>query len=178
MPIEITYKIIVIGDPSVGKTSLLNNFTSEKFKETYLPTIGVNMVKDYINLEMDGKAIKFNLVLWDIAGQPTFTRVHKAYFKGSDGMMLVFDFTRPKTLSNIKNWDDTATRFGLRDIPRILIGNKNDMAAKKPVNPPTAIQLSKTIQAPYFETSAKTNKNVPQSFRTLAEDVTKKAQQS
>ena len=72
------YKVIVIGDPAVGKTSLLTNFATNQFEEKYLPTVGVSILKETIELEDKDAAV--NLMFWDIAGQPQFYMLHRPYF--------------------------------------------------------------------------------------------------
>jgi len=79
---EFVVKVIVIGDPSVGKTSLLNRFTSKQFKEQYIPTVGVNIVKENLELNVgkeQEQKVQISVLLWDIAGQPQFYMLHRPY---------------------------------------------------------------------------------------------------
>ena len=164
---EAIYKIIVIGDPAVGKTSLLDNFSSKKFKTQYIPTVGVNIVKEQVELD-DGIV---NLMIWDIAGQPQFYMLHRPYFNGADGMMLAFDITRSSTFSNVQNWYNTAQKFGLSSIPRLLIGNKTDLQEERKIIKPMADHLAEKLNCTYYETSAKTGDNVKLIFKKTAEIV-------
>ena len=164
---EAIYKIIVIGDPAVGKTSLLDNFSSKKFKTQYIPTVGVNIVKEQVELD-DGIV---NLMIWDIAGQPQFYMLHRPYFNGADGMMLAFDITRSSTFSNVQNWYNTAQKFGLSSIPRLLIGNKIDLKDERKIIKPMADHLAEKLNCTYYETSAKTGDNVKLIFQKTAEIV-------
>ncbi|MFX1589801.1 MAG: Rab family GTPase, partial [Promethearchaeota archaeon] len=163
---ESIYKVIVIGDPAVGKTSLLSKFATNQFEEKYLPTVGVNILKEVINLE---EQIVVNLMFWDVAGQPQFYMLHRPYFNGADAMILVFDITRSSTFSNINNWYSTAVKYGLSGIPRILIGNKIDLKDDRKIIMPMAEHLSEKLDAPYFETSALTGDNVKLIFHKIAE---------
>ncbi|MHA1195657.1 MAG: Rab family GTPase [Promethearchaeota archaeon] len=163
---EAIYKVIVIGDPAVGKTSLLTKFARNKFEEKYLPTVGVNIVKETLELNDN---IKINLLIWDLAGQPQFYMLHRPYFNGADGMMLVFDITRSSTFSNVNNWYNTAVKYGLSGIPRILIGNKIDLEDERKIILPMAEHLSEKLNAPYFETSALTGENVKNVFHKIGE---------
>ncbi len=166
---ENIYKVIVIGDPAVGKTSLLTKFSTKKFNSQYLPTVGVNIVKEVMDINIQGKNTKINLMLWDIAGQPQFYMLHKPYFNGADGMFLVFDITRASTFSNVNNWYNSAVKYGLSGIPRVLVGNKIDLEDQRKIIKPHTQHLSEKLNAEYFETSAKTGVNVDKMFRRMAE---------
>lgn len=168
---EHIYKIIVLGDPAVGKTSLLRAFTSKKFTKQYLPTVGVNILKEQIELEINGNEVQINLMLWDVAGQPQFYMLHRPYFNGADGMCLVFDVTRSSTFSNIKNWQSTTIKYGLSGIPRMLVGNKIDLKEERKIIRPMAQHLAEKLNASYFETSAKTGENVDKIFESIARTV-------
>ena len=168
---EAIYKVIVIGDPAVGKTSLLTKFAKNKFEEKYLPTVGTNIMKEPIELE--GINVTVNLMFWDIAGQPQFYMLHRPYFNGADGVFLVFDITRSSTFSNVNNWYSAAVKYGLSGIPRLLIGNKVDLKEERKIILPMAEHLSEKLNAPYFETSALTGENVKVIFHKIAELVYK-----
>ena len=167
---ESIFKVIVIGDPAVGKTSLLTKFATNQFEERYLPTVGVNILKEPVNLNDD---TTINLMFWDVAGQPQFYMLHRPYFNGADAMLLVFDITRSSTFSNVNNWFSTAIKFGLSHIPRILIGNKIDLKDERKIIKPMSEHLSEKLDAPYFETSALTGSNVKEVFYKIAEMVYK-----
>jgi len=151
----------------VGKTSLLDNFSSKKFKTQYIPTVGVNIVKEQV--ELDEGIV--NLMIWDIAGQPQFYMLHRPYFNGAVGMLLAFDITRSSTFSNVQNWFNTAQKFGLSSIPRLLIGNKIDLQDERKIIKPMADHLAEKLNCTYYETSAKTGDNVKLIFRKTAEIV-------
>jgi len=167
---EMIYKIIVIGDPAVGKTSLLTNFCGDKFQYEYVPTVGVNITKEKVTVKNDmGKDTNVSLMIWDVAGQPQFYMLHRPYFNGADGMMLIYDVTRSSSFSNVNNWYSTAVKYGLSGIPRILIGNKIDLKDEKKIILPMAEHLSQKLNAPFFETSASTGENVSEIFHKIGE---------
>lgn len=167
---EMIFKIIVIGDPAVGKTSLLTNFCGDKFEYEYIPTVGVNITKEPVTIKDDlGNDTTINLMVWDIAGQPQFYMLHRPYFNGADGMILVYDITRSSSFSNINNWFNTSVKYGLSSIPRILIGNKVDLKDERKIILPMAEHLSEKLSAPFFETSAITGHNVKLIFQKIAE---------
>ncbi len=167
---ELVYKIIVIGDPAVGKTSLLNNFLSKRFEEKYIPTVGVNILKEQLTVSDDkGSDVMVNLMFWDIAGQPQFYMLHRPYFNGADGMILAYDITRSSSFSNVNNWYNSAVRYGLSGIPRILVGNKIDLKDERKIIHPMADHLSEKLSAPFFETSALTGEGVKTIFQKIAD---------
>ncbi len=167
---EMIFKIIVIGDPAVGKSSLLKNFSAEKFQFEYIPTVGVNITKEKVMVNNDmGEETEVSLMIWDIAGQPQFYMLHRPYFNGADGMILVYDVTRSSSFSNVNNWYSTSVKHGLSGVPRILIGNKIDLKDEKKIILPMAEHLSQKLNAPFFETSALTGENVSNVFHKIAE---------
>lgn len=167
---EMIFKVIVVGDPAVGKTSLLRKFSSEKFEYEYIPTVGVNIVKEQIKIkDFTGKDITVSLMLWDIAGQPQFYMLHRPYFNGADGIILVYDITRSSSFSNVNNWWQTCVKYALSSVPRILIGNKIDLSNERKIIIPMAEHLSQKINAEFYETSASTGENVKAVFQKMAE---------
>nr|MDO8113808.1 Rab family GTPase [Candidatus Sigynarchaeota archaeon] len=161
------YKVIVLGDAEVGKTSLVRTHTKAKFDSAYHTTVGVNIAKE--TLKANGKDI--GLLIWDIAGQGQFYMLHKAYFQGASGIVFVFDLTRSATLSNIKNiWWKQCTDYGVGSVPAVLVGNKSDLKTQIQVIKPAALNMAKTLgDIPYFETSAKTGDAVDVAFVKLCE---------
>ena len=169
---DLIFKIIVIGDPAVGKSSLLRKFTSEKFEHEYIPTVGVNILKEQLTIkDVNGNDIPVSLMMWDIAGQPQFYMLHRPYFNGADGMILVYDITRSSSFSNINNWYSTCVKYGLSSIPRILIGNKIDLKDERKIIQPMAEHLSQKINAPFYETSALKGTNVSLIFEKISKAV-------
>jgi len=110
-----------------------------------------------------------NLMFWDIAGQPQFYMLHRPYFNGADSMILVYDLTRSSSFSNVNNWYNSAVRYGLSGIPRILVGNKIDLKDERKIIHPMADHLSEKLSAPFFETSALTGEGVKTIFQKIAD---------
>jgi len=165
-PTKDFYKVIVLGDPAVGKTELIARFAS-KFEEKYLRTVGVSIIERTIELKDYNATV--NLMFWDIAGQPQFYMLHRSYFKDADGILLVFDLTRSSTFSNINNWYGSAVKYGLSGIPRILVGNNLHLKNEKKIILPLAERLSDDLNAPYYETSTLTGENIKKVFEKIAE---------
>ena len=164
---ESIYKVIVIGDPAVGKMDLLTKFATNKFEEKYLSTVGVQNLK--VTIELNDFNATVTLMIWNIAGQPQFYMLHRPYFNGADGMLLVFDITRSSTFSNVNNWYSAAVKYGLSGIPRILIGNKSHLIEERKIILPMAEHLGEKLNAPYFETSILNGENVKAVFQKIAE---------
>jgi len=167
---EMIYKIIVIGDPNVGKTKLLTNFCGDKFMYEYVPTVGVNITKERVTVKNDkGRDTDMSLMVWDIAGQPQFYMLHRPYFNGADGMILVYNAMHSSSFSHIIKWYLTAIKFGLSEIPRILVGIKNTSKEERRIPLSLAKNLSKELNAPFFETSTLTGEITSAIFLKMAE---------
>lgn len=163
------FKVIVVGDPEVGKTSLIKRYTQAKFVKDYIPTVGVNIAKHVVTVtDSAGEEIPCNLMFWDIAGQSQFYMLHKVYFNGANGIVYAFDISRSQTFTNVKNWHKTCIKYGLSGIPAILVGNKKDLPDRK-IIPPMAENLAKQLDLPFYETSALTGDNVDKIFLKITE---------
>jgi Ras-related protein Rab-1A len=161
---EIVFKVIVIGDGSVGKTTLLRKYVEHQFETEYIPTVGVNILKEQI--EVDGKTV--NLMLWDIAGQPQFYLLHKVYYNGANGVILMYDLTNSPSFTNINNWYNELVKYGLDEVPVILVGNKADLKGDRKIIAPMAHSKMQQLGIPaYFETSAKEGTNVKSAFSKI-----------
>ncbi|MHA1111932.1 MAG: Rab family GTPase [Promethearchaeota archaeon] len=161
---EIVFKVIVIGDGSVGKTTLLRRYVEHQFETEYIPTVGVNILKEQI--QIGDKTV--NLMLWDIAGQPQFYLLHKVYYNGANGVILMFDMTNSPSFTNINNWYNELIKYGLDTVPVIMCGNKADLKAARKIIQPMAHSKMEQLGIPaYFETSAKEGTNVKEAFNKI-----------
>ena len=172
---KITYrfKIIVLGDPEVGKTSLVLRYTKNAFRRSYLPTIGVNVSEK--TMKVNNVVVQF--VVWDIAGQTKFQITRRPFYKGAQGVLLVFDQTNLESFYNLSNWyqdimreredDDDSQLYGL------ILGNKSDLVSERKVSKENAIKFAQELNFGYIETSALTGDNVEQTFKTMAEALSK-----
>lgn len=174
MSIENTFKIVLIGDGQVGKTSLRRNYMGESFRTEYLMTIGA----DFSVKEVPYEDYILNLQIWDLAGQPRFKDVRGAYYAGAYGALVVFDITRPETFTSIDFWINEMIKYNDNKlIPMILIGNKADLRGETPLETQVpkrlAMAYAQTLsewsdfKVSYIETSAKTGQNVMRAFETL-----------
>eukprot|EP01091_Cochliopodium_minus_P001927 TRINITY_DN11881_c0_g1_i1.p1 TRINITY_DN11881_c0_g1~~TRINITY_DN11881_c0_g1_i1.p1 ORF type:complete len:213 (-),score=54.91 TRINITY_DN11881_c0_g1_i1:13-651(-) len=150
-------KILLIGESGVGKSSILMRYCDDTFTSTYLSTIGVDFkIK---TLEMEDKK-KINLQLWDTAGQERFRTITTSYYRGAQGIILVFDLTDRTTFSQISNWVEEIRDNSSPNVKLILVGNKKDLKDKIQVTEIEAQELAKQLNCEYIETSAKTDENI------------------
>lgn len=164
------FKIIVCGDPSVGKTSSILRFTHNAFKRTYMPTIGVNITEKEILL--NGSMIK--LVLWDIAGQQKFETMRSHFYQGAEGMLLIYDVTQFKTFNSIYSWHKDIQKNIKREVHAgVVIANKCDLQDSREINRIDGKKLADELGLLYYETSALTGENINEAFHKIAEAILK-----
>ena len=162
-------QFIIIGDATVGKTSILNRFSDGTFNSNYLATVGLeNITKDEI---IDDKTIRIKI--WDTAGQERYQSLAKSFYRNAEGVILVYDVTNLKTYENLKFWLQSIKNNMVADmgeIPIIIIGNKIDRDERE-VNREEAEKFLKDQGYPYFETSAKTGENIDMTIKYLVKKV-------
>jgi len=166
------FKLILLGDSCVGKTSLINQYVEKTFEEDYKPTIGVSIVKTSVILSQIKS--KVSLILWDIAGQEKYQKYRKYYFEGCVGALFVYDITRKTTFNNIKSkwYEDFKKYIGLKNSVYLLVGNKNDLVDERNVDKEDGKNLANEINAADFiETSAKNGDNVEKAFLRLIQKI-------
>ncbi|KAB8957771.1 hypothetical protein FH972_026859 [Carpinus fangiana] len=160
-----SFKIILIGDAGVGKTSLISNFVSNSF-ETPQSTDDVDLK---IKLLTIGDT-KLMLKIWDTVGQEKFRTLTQSFYRGADGIILVYDITNRSSFTAIS--DFWAKEVGLRtnnpDCVMMLVGNKFDMYSERDVSQEEGIELAKGLECSFFESSIEFKESVKQCFVTLA----------
>ncbi|MFW9783401.1 MAG: Rab family GTPase [Candidatus Heimdallarchaeota archaeon] len=166
--IDYQFKIIVVGEPTVGKTSLILRYTDNAFRRAYVSTLGVHVSNKVFKTE-DSAIIQ--LVLWDIGGQEKFSLMRRQFYQGSDAMFLVFDLTNPNTFTTISKWYTDIlkeTNIPKDEIMGFVVGNKRDLKDQIKIAFNTAKDLADSINLKYVETSALSGENVDEAFTTLA----------
>ena len=170
---EILFKILLVGDASVGKTCLMNRFIHNRFDEGYMSTIGVTFyTKIY-----DYKGNKIKLQLWDTAGQERFHSITSNYFRNADGILFIYDITNINSFEGVKDWIKESEDYD-NNIQKILLGNKCDLIDSREVQKEEAALFCKEKKMDFYETSAKENINLDEAFKKIVELIfkAKKAQ--
>ena len=160
---DLQFRICLIGDSFVGKTSLLRRYYDRRFSEDYISTIGCDF--KVITLEIDNKIIK--LQLWDTAGQERFKAISVNYYRSAHAFMFVFDIGNKETFLNLNNWINLAFSNNKTNFKNILIGNKCDIVNRE-VTIEEGIELAKMYNMMYLETSASSDVMVNEAFNFLA----------
>ncbi len=160
------FKIIVIGDPAVGKSSLIRRFADNKFEQSYLPSIGADFTLKVVEFEK----IQAILTIWDIGGQREFDNIRNFYYYGANAGIMVFDVTRPETYDHLMNHWAPQFRSGVGEpnIPSVILANKVDLTVDRKITASRCKQLSEQLGYPIFETSAKSGENVHAAFEQIA----------
>ena len=165
---EFMYKILLLGDSSVGKTCILTRYADNTFQEEHMATIGLDFKIKSVNLD-NGKTIKVQI--WDTAGQDRFKSITKNYYKGAHGIILIYDVTKRKTFDNLKNWIDTIKEEVSDKVSVILIGNKIDNIDNRVVTTQEGQGIANEYNLPFYEASAKTGDNIDIAFNDLIKKV-------
>ena len=163
---EILFKILLLGDWSVGKTCFLMRYTENTFNDIHLSTIGIDYKFKNLTLE-DGQKLKIQI--WDTAGQERYKSITKSYIKGANGIILIYDVTSKKSFEGIQNWVKQ-----LKELPsRICItiaANKIDKE-NRVISTDEGTKFSKEIGYPFFEASAKDGTNIDECFDSLIKQI-------
>ena len=164
------FKKLTIGESGVGKTCILRRFVEDKFLKNHLATIGIDFKTKTLNI--NNQEIK--LKIWDTAGQERFRNITTQYYKGADGIVLVYDVTDEASFDKIKDWmDQILSNTNKDEICLILLGNKCDIE-KRSISYEQGKTLANELQVNFFETSAQTGQNIKDAFETLTADIMKK----
>ena len=159
------FKLILIGNSGVGKSSILQRYMNKTFEESYKCTIGVDFLMK--SVEVKGKTVK--LQLWDTAGQEKYKSMVASYYRGANVALVVFDITSRSSFESLPLWIENYYKNGPEQKNIILIGNKKDMVDQRQVTQEEAEEFSETNNMIYFETSAKEGDNVDYVFNFAAE---------
>ncbi|XP_069479078.1 ras-related protein Rab-39B-like [Ambystoma mexicanum] len=163
------FRVILLGDSTVGKSSLLKRYTEGVFLDIINQTVGVDFYVQFVEVE-PGRRVK--LQFWDTAGQERFRSVTRSYYRNSAGGLLMFDLTNRKSFESILEWHREVNERVQPFSPIfVLVGHKSDLVAERQVQQEEAEKLASSLGLKYLETSAKTNSNVEAAFELLTGEI-------
>ena len=180
----VNLKVLVVGEAGVGKSSLMLSFTDEKFRPDILPTVGLDFRVKVV--EQAGYSVK--LSIWDTAGQERFKNISSAYYRGAQGVILVYDITDRRTFNNLDLWLAELEKYGGEKMVKVVVGNKRDQVGgltaclalthfitvqlhKRRVNYDEGKDWAEQRGFIYKETSAKDKSNVEVVFHCMVERI-------
>jgi len=173
--IDQCYKILLIGDSTVGKSSLLLRFVEDRFEEDTVSTMHGMDSKEKDVVTRDGKTVR--LSLWDTAGQERMGFLTSSYYRGAQGILIVYDMTNSESYKNISNWLGEIERYAYGSTIKVLVGNKSDLEDTRSKEVPkekAQAYASEELNIQYIETSARTGENVTEAFMKLVEKIKEK----
>ena len=166
---DMIFKIVLIGDASVGKTNILSKYLYDEFDPNSKATVGVEFATK--NFTIDNNIVKAQI--WDTAGQERYRSITSAYYKGAKGCLLVYDITRKPTFETIDKWISELKSTSESNITIILVGNKCDLENERKVTKEEGEEKAKFYNMAFIETSALNGTNLEKAFDELIKDVYK-----
>ena len=167
---EMMFKVVIIGDSSVGKTNIMTKYLKNEFHEDSKATVGVEFGSKTFSIE--GHALKAQI--WDTAGQERYKAITNAYYKGAKGAFVVYDITNKNSFQSVDKWIKDLKTNGDEKIIIILIGNKNDLENERQIKKEEGELKAKELEIGFMETSALTGNNVIEAFELLLNEIYEK----
>ncbi len=171
-------KICLLGDPMVGKTSLIRKYVLDQFSDEYLPTIGTKVTKRELSIFRGNVRNYVSLMIWDINGKREMMDqsikefrdfIPKTFLAGSEGVIFVCDITRRDTFDHLKLWYDALVSAVGKEVTCILLGNKTDLKATAEISYDEIMEMNRRYGFPFYYASARTGENVEIAFQRMAE---------
>ncbi len=162
---EIKVKIVLLGNPAVGKTSLIRKFVYDAYSDEYIGTLGTKVSKKTVRI--DDKEV--TMMIWDLMGEHEFRRMQNMAFSGTQGALVVCDLTRKETLGGFDFWPESLMKVA-GEVPIIFLGNKDDLPNLH-IAPSDIEPYARKHNTEYYLTSAKTGNHVEEAFRNLARKI-------
>lgn len=165
------FKIVLLGEGCVGKTSCVLRYVEDTFNDKHITTLQASFLNKKLNLR--GKRV--NLSIWDTAGQERFHALGPIYYRDANGAVLVYDITDADSFTKVKNWVKELRKMLGSDISLAIAGNKSDLEKQRHVSHEAAEEYAKTVNAHHFMTSAKLNRGIEELFLDLSQQMMSKA---
>ena len=166
---DTVYKVLLLGDSSVGKTCFLLRYCDKTFQEAHLSTIGLDYRLKSMTLNNE-KNIK--LQIWDTAGQDRFRALTKNYYKGANGIILIYDISATQTFENVKIWINNIKEEAKPNVIIYLVGNKIDLPPEsRTITEEEGKKMANEYKLLFKEASAKLGTNVNEIFQELVEKI-------
>ena len=162
------FKVLLLGDSTVGKTCFLMRFTENTFQEIHMSTIGLDY--RFKKMPLDDRK-EATVQIWDTAGQDRFRAITKNYYKGAHGIILIYDVTNQKSFDNVKNWVSQIRENASEKAIIYIVGNKIDDSQHRVVSKEQGEGISNEFQLKFFEASAKEDINIAPTFQALVKDI-------
>ena len=164
---DMIFKIVLIGDTSVGKTNILSKYLTDEFDPESKATVGVEFGTKSFKIENNIVKVQ----IWDTAGQERYRSITNAYYKGAKGSLLVYDITNKKSFDNLEKWISDLKTNGDDKISIILLGNKSDLEDKRVISTEEGKKKAEYYKFAFMETSALNGNNIEKAFNELITDV-------
>ena len=162
-------KIVTLGDSMVGKTSIVYRYFENKFNESILSTIGIDFKTKYIKV----RDASVKVLIWDTAGQERFKNITASYYRGGNGVLVVYDITDRDSFENLNSWLIEIEKNANKNVYKLLIGNKCDLEDKRKVTYQEGKEFASSNGMQFIETSAKTDTKVKDAFEMLTQEIIK-----
>lgn len=169
-----SFKVVLLGEGCVGKTSVVLRYVEDKFNERHITTLQASFLNKKLNIA--GKRV--NLAIWDTAGQERFHALGPIYYRMSNGAILVYDITDEDSFQKVKNWVKELKKMLGSEICLTIAGNKVDLEKQRTVTVQEAEEYAKSVGARHFHTSAKLNKGIEEMFLELSQRMIERAQEN
>ena len=166
---DMIFKIVLIGNTSVGKTNILSKYLTDQFDPDSKATVGVEFGTK--NFKIENNIVKVQI--WDTAGQERYRSITNAYYKGAKGSLLVYDITNKKSFDDLDKWILDLKTNGDDNLSLILLGNKSDLEDKRVISTEEGKNKAEFYKCSFFETSALNGNNIEKAFSELIMDVYK-----
>ncbi len=160
-------KICLLGDFSVGKTSMVRRFVHNRFDDQYISTIGVKVSRKTVMVPRESAVVEMKLMVWDLAGSQDLVPVATSYLRGASGAILVCDMTRPATLAHLTGYVSDLQGV-MPSAYFVVAANKMDLTEEHQLTEEQIANYAAELDAPYYLTSAKQGEQVDDAFRQLA----------